>query len=714
MPDDPPPENPYAAEPDTDFEPVETLSRSAADAQADALREAIRYHDHRYYVLNDPVISDSAYDALFSRLQALEDTFDLATEHSPTQRVGGEPLDELGTIEHVAPMLSIDSGGDEADAREFDRRVRRTVPNPEYVCEPKFDGLSLEVVYVDGQLDRAATRGDGQTGEDVTENAKTIRAIPLELRGDHPEFLAVRGEVYMPRSAFHEFNRERVEAGEDPFANPRNAAAGTLRQLDPQVTAERPLTCFFYDILAAGDSESAVSGTDASRGSLGAAGIETHAEEHARLPEWGLRVNERIELVEDVEDAIDYRHELHEERDALDYEIDGVVFKVNDRAACAELGTTARHYRWAFAYKFPPRSETTTIADIVIQVGRTGRLTPVALLDPVEVGGVTVSRASLHNQSEIEAMGVDVGDEVRVQRAGDVIPYVAEVVESHSGGHFVFPETCPVCGSPVERDGPRHFCTGGLQCRAQLVRAVAYFGSDAGLDIEGLGERTAREFVEEGLVETDVADLYDLTEADLTDLEGWGERSAQNLLAELEASKSPPLPTFLAAIGIPEVGPTVARDLARHFGTLDAIMAASKADLQDVDGVGETVAGRVVDFFANERNRAVIERLRERGVDPDPVETAGGDELDGLTIVFTGSVEGWTRDDLQRLVEDHGGNATSSVSGNTDYLVLGENAGQSKQDDAAENDVPTLDPEAFFELLADRGIDVGEELTDAA
>ena len=701
----PPTDNPFVRTPLPDLEPVDTLSESAATAQAAQLREAIHYHDFRYYVQNDPVIADSAYDDLFDRLQTIEDEFDLATPDSPTQRVGGQPVDELGEVDHVAPMLSIDSGATDESAREFDRRVRRTVPEVEYVCEPKFDGLSVEVVYVDGEYERAATRGDGVTGEDVTENVKTIASIPLRLRGDYPGFLAVRGEVYIPRSAFHEYNRERVEQGEDPFANPRNAAAGTLRQLDPQVSASRPLDCFFYDILAAGESEAAVEGTDASRGSLGAAGIQTHAEEHATLPEWGLKVNDRIAVVDDIAEAIEYRHELHADRDDLDYEIDGTVFKVNDRAACSELGTTARHYRWAFAYKFPPRSETTTISDIVIQVGRTGRLTPVALLDPVEVGGVTVSRATLHNQSEIEKMGVAIGDEVRVERAGDVIPYVDEVVESHSEGHFVFPETCPVCDSPVERDGPRHFCTGGLQCRAQLIRSIGYFGSDAGLDIEGLGEKTARELVDEGLIEADVADLYDLTAEDLTALEGWGETSARNLLEELDASKDPDLPTFLAAIGIPEVGPTVARDLARHFGSLDALMDASAAELEQVDGVGETVADRVVGFFENERNRAVIERLRERGVDPQPMdETAGGDELEGLTIVFTGSVEGWTRDELQALVENHGANATSSVSGNTDYLVIGENAGQSKQDDAAANDVPVIEPEAFFELLAERGV----------
>ncbi|MDR5656160.1 NAD-dependent DNA ligase LigA [Halodesulfurarchaeum sp. HSR-GB] len=705
---DPPPDNPYVENPDLDFEPIEALDEAQAAAQADALRDAIRYHDRRYYVEADPVIADRAYDRLFERLQALESAFDLQTPDSPTRRVGGEPLDELGTVEHVVPMLSIDSGGDPAAVREFDTRVRRTIEDPEYVCEPKFDGLSIEVIYEDGVYQRAATRGDGQTGEDVTENVATIDSVPLRLRGDPPAFLAVRGEIYIPRPDFQAYNRERVERGEDPFANPRNAAAGTLRQLDPGVTADRPLSWFAYDVLAAGPTAEAFEAADASTGPVPETGLETHADEHAALEDWGFPVNDRFEVQAAIEGAIAYRDRLLAAREELPYEIDGAVIKVNDRAACARLGTTARHYRWAFAYKFPARAEETTITDIVVQVGRTGRLTPVALLEPVDVGGVTVSRATLHNQSEIEAMGVAVGDEVRIERAGDVIPYVSEVIESHSEGHFTFPETCPACGSPVDRDGPRHFCTGGLTCPAQLVAGVAYFGSEDGLDIEGLGEETAREFVETGLIEQDVADLYDLSVEDLAALDGWGERSATNLLAELDASKHPPLSDFLAAIGIPTVGPTLARDLARHFETLDAIIEATAAEYQAVGGVGETVAERISEFFANEGNRRVIERLRERGVDPEPMTATGGDELAGLTVVFTGSVEGWTRDELQALVEDHGGSATSSVSGNTDYLVTGSNPGQSKTQDAAAKDVEILDPEAFFDLLSSHGVDVGD------
>jgi DNA ligase (NAD+) len=708
MPDSDAPDNPYVRDPDTDFTPVSDLTEDEAAAQAATLREAIRYHDYRYYVENDPVIADRTYDRLFDRLRDLENAFDLQTENSPTRRVGGPTLDELETVEHVVPMLSIDSSGDPDDVRGFDERVRRDVGAVTYVCEPKFDGLSVAVIYENGRLVRAATRGDGTEGEDVTANVRTIASVPQRLRGDYPDFLAVRGEVYMPREAFHEFNRDRVEAGADPFANPRNAAAGSLRQLDPSTTAQRPLECFFYDVLAAGESEDVVEESDASRGALGAAGLPSHSAEHDQLPEWGLRVErDWYEVTDDIDDALAFRDAMLDARDDLPFEVDGVVIKVDDREQCATLETTARHYRWAFAYKFPARAEVTTIVDVVVQVGRTGRLTPVALLEPVDVGGVTVSRASLHNQSEIEAMGVDVSDEVRIERAGDVIPYVAEVVESHSEGHFEMPETCPVCGSPTVRDGPLHYCSGGLQCPAQLVQAVSYFGSDDGLDIEGLGEQTAETLVDERLVE-DVADLFDLTEDDLLQLDGWGETSARNLLAEIEAATDPDLATFLSAIGIPEVGPTVARDIARHFGDIDSVMDATENELRDIEGIGPAVAERVTDFFGNERNRRVVERLRENGVEPRSIDTKSAAELEGLTFVFTGSVEGYTRDDLQQLVESHGGNATGSVSGNTNYLVVGENSGQSKRDDAAANDVPMLSPAEFFDVLADLGVDAGE------
>ncbi|MFD1565088.1 NAD-dependent DNA ligase LigA [Haloarchaeobius amylolyticus] len=683
-------ENPYLRDPPTDFDPVETLSEAEAKHQVEQLREAIRVHDRRYYVESEPLIADRTYDALFARLQELEDEFDLAHPDSPTCSVGGEPLEAFETVEHVAPMLSIDASGDAEDVREFDDRVRREVGPARYVCEPKFDGVSMEFVYEDGRLERAVTRGDGHEGDDVTANARTIGSVPQRLHGDYPDFLAVRGEVYMPKDAFQAYNRERIERGEDPFANPRNATAGTIRQLDPSVVAERPLSVFFFDVLEASEL------------------ADSHQAELERFPDWGLRVNDRVAVVDDIEGAIDYRDRMLEARDDLDYEIDGVVIKVDDRDAREKLGRTARHDRWAFAYKFPARAEVTTIADVAVQVGRTGRLTPVALLEPVDVGGVTVSRASLHNPAEIAEKNVNVGDTVRVQRAGDVIPYVEEVIEKNSEGHYELPDTCPVCDSPVERDGPIAFCTGGLGCDAQLRRSIEYYAGDDGLDLEGLGEKSVRQLVDAGLLDS-VADLYALERDDLTDLEGWGETSAENLLSEIEASREPPLDAFISALGIPHVGPTTARELAREFGTFGAFREAAEADpdrLEGVDEIGATVAETIHDFFTSEANTAVVDAILAH-VSPQEADTnTGGDELDGLTFVFTGSLEGVTRSEAQETVEAHGANATSSVSGNTDYLVAGSNPGTTKREDARDNDVPIVDEDEFQALLAERGIDL--------
>ncbi|WP_160134356.1 NAD-dependent DNA ligase LigA [Halococcus salsus] len=710
-------ENPYLHDPSTEFEELDDIDEEHAREQVERLREAIRHHDYRYYAENDPRIPDRTYDALFTRLQNLENEFDLTDPDSPTQRVGGEPLDELETVEHVAPMGSIDSSGEAADVRAFDERVRGGLGGEggaeseggneddgqqsltdfegdtdsgveiEYVCEPKFDGLSVEVVYENGRYERAATRGDGYEGDDVTQNVRTIRAIPQRLRGEYPDYLVVRGEVYMPRDAFAEYNRERVERDEEPFANPRNAAAGTLRQLDPSVTAERPLACFVFGVLDASYE------------------FETHASQYERLREWGLPLNDRIELVDDIEGAIDYRDRLGEDREDLNYEIDGTVFKVNDLAACERLGSTSRAPRWAYGYKFPARTEVTTITDITVQIGRTGRVTPVALLDPVEVGGVEVSRATLHNPGELEALGANVGDRVRLKRAGDVIPYVVEVVEDGGEGTFAFPDYCPQCESAIERDGPLAFCTGGISCPAQLQRALEHYASRGGLDIEGLGEERIEQLLETDLVES-IPDLYDLRTADLAALDGWGEKSAENLRTELDASKTPALSEFITALGVPEVGSTTATALARTFGDLDSVMDASEDDLQAVPDIGPRVANEVHEFFESERNRETIAGLRERGVEPETAATeAGGDELDGLTFVFTGALADSTREEAEALVERHGANSTGSVSGNTDYLVVGDEPGQTKRDDAAAEDVPELTESEFVDLLDEYGIE---------
>jgi DNA ligase (NAD+) len=736
-------ENPYLRDPPTDFAPVDDLDGATAAEQAARLREAVREHDYRYYVEADPLVPDRTYDALFARLRELEDAFDLATADSPTRRVGGEPLDDLDSVAHAVPMLSIAQSGDPDEVREWDERVRREVGDVDYVCEPKFDGLSVEVVYRDGVYDRAATRGDGERGDDVTAQVGTVASLPRRLRGDPPAFLAVRGEVYLPRDGFVALNRGREERGEEPFANPRNAAAGTLRQLDPSVAAERPLDCFFYDVLAAGPDPDAdtTAAFETGAGGVGVDGVpETQYEELVALHDWGLRTDRaNVERVDDVEGAVDYRDRLLARRDDLNYEIDGAVVKVDDRAACADLGTTSREVRWAFAYKFPARTEETTVRDVAVQVGRTGRLTPVALLDPVDVGGVTVSRASLHNPAEIERLGVGVGDRVRIERAGDVIPQVVEVVESRSNGHFAFPDRCPACDSAVVRDGPVAYCSGGLACEAQLERTVVHYASRGALDIEGVGEKSVAQLVDTGRVES-LADLYRLETADLVDLDGWGETSAANLVAAVDDARTPALDDFLVGLSIPDVGGATARNLAREFGSIEALLAASEAEadgeeavpdhatldeftdgedededdededdpflarLQTVPDVGPAVARSVADFLRTGANRAAIDDLLAVGVEPESVETGDGAALDGLTVVFTGSLS-VSRSEAEALVERHGGRATGSVSGATDYLVVGENPGTSKRADAEAEGVAEVDEDGFAALLAERGVD---------
>jgi DNA ligase (NAD+) len=689
--------NPYVHDPDTSFAPVEESSEAEAREQVRRLREAIEYHDYRYYVANDPVIADRTYDALFERLQALEDAFDLHDENSPTRRVGGEPLDELETVGHVAPLLSLQSSGDADEIRAFDRRIRDRIGDVEYSAEPKFDGFSVEVVYEEGAFDRAVTRGDGREGEDVSANVRTIRSVPLHLPAAAPDFLAVRGEVYMPRSAFQTLNERRIERGEDPFANPRNAAAGTVRLLDPETVAGRPLEAFFYDVI------------DTS------ADLDAQTEAFDLLRDLGFRVNDETTVVDDVDAVIDYRDRLMAERDDLEYEIDGIVAKVVDFDAREELGSTARHPRWAFAYKFPARTGETTVERIVVQVGRTGKLTPVALLDPVDVQGVTISRATLHNAAQVRRLGVREGVTVRLERAGDVIPEVTEVIDGekrHASGDrtgaddgrpaageggFTMPDTCPVCDGDVVQEGEHHYCT-NASCPAQLRRSLQHFCSRDAMNVEGLGTEAADQLVEAGLIES-LADLYDLERDELAELDGWGEASADNLLAELAASTDVALDTFVYALGIRHVGTERARALAAAF-SLDDLMDASAEELRSVEDVGPEVAAAVDSYFDEEENVETVERLLDAGIEPERRER--GAELDGLTVVFTGSVPGYTRSELTELLETHGANVTSSVSGETDYLVVGENPGTRKREQAAAAGVETLDPEAFEERLLSR------------
>lgn len=669
-------DNPYIQDPDTEFHPIEALDRRSAEEQAALLREALRIHDRRYYIEADPLIADAVYDELFARLQTLETEFELDTTNSPTQRVGGEPVDGFDTVEHPTPLLSIDQSGDEADVRAFHDRVVSTIgATVTYVCEPKFDGVSLALYYDDGELTQAVTRGNGREGDDVTRNARTVPSIPLTLTGDPPANLVVRGELHMPTDEFQAYNRLRLETGDDPFANPRNATAGTIRQHDPTIVADRPLAFYAFDILDASHDWA------------------THDDQCQALTNYGFAVTDLIDVVDSIDDAIAYRNRILETRDDLNVEVDGVVIKVNDISARERLGTTSSHPRWAYAYKFPSRAGKTVLRDIVLQVGRTGRITPVALLDPVDVGGVTVSRASLHNPDLITDLGVGIGDTVQVKRAGDVIPQVTDVVESNAETPYEFPATCPVCDSPIERDGPIARCTGGLACESQQRRAIQHYTSRAGLDIDGFGEETVTALMDYGLV-TDIADLYELTPVDIMSLDGFGARSAEKLVTAIDDSRTPDLDAFIAALGIKEVGGTVARTLAQEFETFDALRSASKAELETVPDVGPVTASRIREFFDSTANQAILDRLLDH-VTPTPIDMAGGEEFADMTIVFTGSLPSFTRGEAADIVEAHGGRVTSSVSSNTDLLIVGEGAGARKQEDADENNVPTVDATEF-------------------
>ncbi len=682
--------------PDLDLAAID--SEPAATEAAEQLRAALRHHNYRYYVLDAPVVSDAEYDRLFQQLQTLESEYPgLQTPDSPTHQVGGPVRDELGTVTHPAPMLSLKAVYEEDEVRNFADTCREELGRDTvtYTAEPKFDGLAVELIYEDGRLIQGATRGDGETGEEITANVKTIKGVPLRLRDDArpvPDRLVVRGEAYMRKDEFNAFNRRREEAGKKVFANPRNAAAGSLRQLDSTITAQRPLRIYFYEIAP-------VDGRD----------FATHAEVLNALPEWGLRVCEdHIRRCDGIDAALAHHAALVDRRDDLPYEIDGLVIKVNDFDGHETLGVRDRDPRWAAAYKFPPRRATTTIEDLFVQVGRTGRVTPVAVLAPVEVGGVEVTRASLHNQNEIDRKDIRIGDTALIERAGDVIPQVVKVIEDKRDGTetpYHIPDACPVCGAEVvlSDDKKQAFCTGGMTCPAQFRERLKHYASRTATDIEGLGDKRAEQLIDAGLIE-DISDLYTIEKADLLALERYADKSAQNLIDEIAASLEQDLDRFVYALGIPLVGSATARLLAQHFATLDALMGADEAALTAIDDIGPEVAHSIVAFFDDANNRAVIEEMRDAGLTLTNPYAADEAPLEGLTFVFTGSLDDWTRSAVQRFVEQHGANATSSVSGNTDYVVAGPGAG-SKRDEAEERDIPVLDENAFHELLQERGLD---------
>jgi len=666
-----------------------------ASRRAEQLREALRRHDYLYYVQAAPEISDDAYDALFHELRALEsDHPELIAADSPTQRVGGAPMQSLEAAEHAEPMLSLDSSPKEEDLRAFDRRIRRALDGGavSYSLEPKIDGLSVELVYVGGRLERAVTRGDGVRGEVITANVRTIAPVPLRLRGDErdvPPELAVRGEIFMPLEAFDDVNEELINAGKNPFANPRNAAAGSVRQLDPRLSARRPLHIYCYDVLRSSDD------------------LASQAELLEALRTWGLPTNPMNGEADDVEGVLAYFQRIVEERDGLSYEVDGVVVKLQSMPARRALGSTSHHPRWAYALKFAPRVETSQVLRIIPSVGRTGVVTPIALLRPVSIGGVTVSRANLHNIEDLQRKDIREGDTVRVERAGDVIPQVVERVESGGdrGAPFAMPDHCPSCGTALAKSGPYTVCPNSFDCPAQRVARLTHFASRGGLDIEGLGERTARQLVDTGLV-THLPDLFDLASEDFEQLEGYAEISAGKLAQAVRDAGTPDLARFLYALGVPEVGAAVARELARHFGTIERIREAEVDTLVAVDGIGEVMARQIHDFFAEPRNAHVLDALLDGRVRPGRNEEASQrGVLEGLTFVFTGTLQRMSRSEAQELVVRHGGKATGSVSGHTSYLVAGEGGG-SKLAKARREGVSVLDEGGFAALLAERGVEV--------
>jgi len=659
--------------------------------RVEELRRDIEYHNYRYYVLDQPIISDAEYDTLLAELQRLESQYpELVTPDSPTQRIGAPPSEAFAPVRHPVPMLSLDNAFSEEDVFDFERRIKERLGSAtiEYATEPKLDGLAVSLLYVDGRLRQAATRGDGYTGEDVTGNVRTIRSIPLRLQGSGwPRRFEARGEVFMPVEGFRRLNEWALSHGEKPFANPRNAAAGSLRQLDPKITARRPLDFFCYGYGEFPPQELP----------------PTQHELLDRFLAWGLPVAPERSVVRGAGGCLAYYRDMLATRDRLPYETDGVVYKVDRFDWQRELGYTARAPRWAIAHKFPAHEATTVVRDIEVQVGRTGILTPVAKLEPVQVGGVTVSSASLHNFEELKRKDVRIGDTVIVRRAGDVIPEVVKVVEEKrpaAARTIPVPEKCPVCGSEVVADpgGTLIRCSGGLFCPAQLKASIKHFASRRAMDIDGLGEKLIDQLLAKGLIR-DVADLYRLTQEQLAGLERMGPKSSQNLIEALEKSKDTTLARFLYALGIREVGEVTAQILAEHFQTLERLMQANEEDLEEIPSIGPIVARHIVTFFRQPHNLEVIERLRQAGIHwQQPQESTTPRPLEGKTFVFTGTLTSMSRDMAKEKVGTLGGKVTGNVSQKTDYLVVGENPG-SKLDKAEKLGVKVLEEE-FLVLLS--------------
>lgn len=678
----------YRKNPKTTFKSVDKLTEKQAAEQIHDLSEAIDYHDYQYYIKNQPKISDTAYDKLFRRLQELEQAFPkLQSPNSPTKRVGSPPADKLKKVNHTRPMLSLNAALEEKEVKNFDDFIRRSSNGKvEYVLEPKFDGFSVEIVYENGAFRYGATRGDGQTGEDISDNLKTIRAVPLHLQanGSTPSLLAVRGEVFMPKTNFTDLNKTRIEKGQEPFANPRNAAAGIMRQLDSKNVADKRLDVIFYDILQINGDRP-----------------PSHWQALKQFAEWGLKTDSHNRRCSSFQKIHDYHEKMAAQREELEYEIDGVVIKVNDYDLREQLGTRQRSPRWAFAWKFAPKEEVTTLDEIVVQVGRTGMLTPVALLEPVDVGGVTVSRATLHNENEVRKKDVRPGDTVRIQRAGDVIPEVIERIPQPGqkrGKPFKMPKKCPVCGSDVYPEGAYYFCSASLSCRAQLVGQIIHYASRQAVDIEGLGDETVKQLVDKELVK-ELADLYKLSPRQLETLDGFAAKSAKKLHDAIQNKKSIPLDKFIYALGIRHVGEHMVGILAQTFNTLEKVQNADEKSLREIPEVGPQIAESIVHFFEQEQNQQALKHLLEQGLTVKRVKMQHKKQtLKGKTFVFTGELDHFTRKEAKDTVQALGARATSSVSSQTDYVVVGDEPG-SKLDEAKKKKAKIINEKEFEKIL---------------
>lgn len=664
--------------------------------ELEQLRAQINYHNHRYHSLDAPEISDAEYDRLMQQLKTIELEYpDLITPDSPSQRVGAAPLSAFVTVAHEMPMLSLDNAFSDEELEAFNKRIQDRLKSKvdlEFACELKLDGIAVSLIYQDGILMRGATRGDGTNGEDITQNVRTIPTIPLKLLGSgYPQKLEVRGEIYMPKIGFERFNAKALEAGEKLFINPRNAAAGSLRQLDPRITATRPLEMCAYNV-------GLVEGADLP---------DRHTDVLKALQSWGFLINSEMQVASNIKECLSYYRRIQEKRSSLAYDIDGIVFKVNSREIQDELGFISRAPRWAIAYKFPAQEETTLLLDVEFQVGRTGAITPVARLQPVFVGGVTVSNATLHNRDEMNRLGIKIGDTVVVRRAGDVIPQIVSVVESKrpaDAREIIFPQRCPVCDSLVETVPGEAVarCDGGLICAAQRKEAIKHFVSRKAMNVEGLGDKLVEQLVDLNLIQ-DVADIYSLSRDQLANLDRMGEKSADNILAALEASKKTTLAKFIYALGIREVGEATARNFAKHFGTFEAFASADKDGLQLVSDVGPVVAHFVYEFFRQSNNLLAVEKLKSAGISwPDEVASAADSPLVGLTYVLTGSLELFSRDDAKAHLLALGAKVSGSVSAKTDYVVAGPGAG-SKLQKAEELGIKVLSEEDLLVLLKQHG-----------